>query len=142
MNPAEFVLVIDEDKKDVELLSAAMSACGHRVPVVHRSSEQEAIDFLLALDRSNEPPVHWPFLVLLDPKMPSDGGLQVLRTVKQHPVLRSLPVIVFTSLNEPDRIRCCYEAGANAYVLKPIGFDKLRSTVDALCKFWHGTNVR
>ena len=52
--------------------------------------------------------------------MPKVDGLEVLRTIKADPALKTIPVVVLTSSREiPDLVEC-YKHGVNAYVVKPV----------------------
>ena len=58
--------------------------------------------------------------MLLDLKMPRVDGFQVLDWVRQHPGLKRLPVIVFSSSGQDKDINRAYELGANSYLIKPV----------------------
>jgi DNA-binding NarL/FixJ family response regulator len=50
--------------------------------------------------------------------------------------LAHLPVIVFTTSDDPRDLAPCYANGANGYVVKPGTFDDLVRFVDDLCRYW------
>lgn len=60
-----------------------------------------------------------PSVILLDLKMPTIDGFQVLQQIKAHPVWRSICVIVLTSSSLPSDIKRAYLEEANAYLVKP-----------------------
>ena len=74
--------------------------------------------------------------MLLDLKMPKVDGLQVLREVRTDPALKLIPVVVLTSSREEQDIVESYSLGVNAYVVKPVDFDKFVGTVKQLGLFW------
>jgi CheY-like chemotaxis protein len=77
-----------------------------------------------------------PGLLLLDINMPKMDGLQVLRTIRNDSRLRRLPVIMLTtSRAEEDRLRS-YDLGANAYIVKPVGFESFSEAVRRIHLFW------
>ena len=59
-----------------------------------------------------------PDLVLLDLIMPRLQGFEVLRTLKQDPATRAIPVIVLSSLGQPSDVQQAMEEGAAAYFVK------------------------
>ena len=77
-----------------------------------------------------------PRLMLLDLNLPYWSGFEVLEWLRQQPQLRRLPVVIFTSSNRPDDIARAYDAGANAYLVKPNALADLSSLVLALRDFW------
>ncbi len=77
-----------------------------------------------------------PILVLLDLKMPKVDGIEVLRQIRADPALKLIPVVVLTSSREQQDIVKSYELGINAYIVKPVEFDKFMAAVQQLALFW------
>ena len=74
------------------------------------------------------PPVD---VVITDLEMPKMDGLHLTKKIKDHPVLKSLPVIVFSSLISPDNQKKCLAVGADAQITKP-ELGSLVETIDKL----------
>ncbi len=96
----------------------------------------EALDKLQKLAEED----YMPGLILLDMNLPGLSGLEVLRAIKQTPRLKYIPVLFFTTSDNPKDIKASLEYGANAYLTKPEGYDKLVNCVKSLHDFWfkHG----
>src|SRR5215218_2936799 len=77
-----------------------------------------------------------PALVLLDLNLPGIRGLEVLARWKADPALRAVPVVVLSGSSREEDVDAAYEAGANAYLAKPIDFSELRRTILSLHEFW------
>ena len=75
-------------------------------------------------------------VVLLDIKMPRLNGPEVLRQIRADPQLKNLPVVMFTSSREDPDLAECYALGANAYVVKPVGFDEFAAATMQVGVFW------
>lgn len=71
-------------------------------------------------------------VILLDLMMPVMDGFEMLRILRANPLTTHIPVIVLSALNTTDDIVAAYNAGANDFVTKPILFEKLVSSVNAL----------
>ncbi len=131
------VLVAEDDEIDAFLLRRAFSRAGLEVPVKFVRDGQEAVDYLSAEtgrpDRSSHA---LPGLVLLDLKMPRLDGFDVLKWLRQHPDLRRLSVVIFTSSNEPQDINLAYDLGANSYAVKPTDPNSLDAFVRSLGDYW------
>ena len=98
---------------------------------------EECLDFLYHRGRYNgdNAPPH-PGVLLLDVHMPKMDGISVLKYVRNDGPFRRLPIIVMTSSEaHEDRLRS-YDLGANAYIVKPVGFDNLSNTLMAVNLFW------
>jgi CheY-like chemotaxis protein len=140
-NPVS-ILVADDDAQDTLLVQMALerAALGLRMESV--KDGEEAIDYLMGRDRYADRQAHpFPSLLLLDLKMPRVSGFDVLDFVRGQPGLKQLPIIIFSSSDDPKDIRRAYDAGANSYLCKPHSNDDLSALLKALegywCKFNH-----
>ena len=75
-------------------------------------------------------------LLLLDLKMPRKSGFEVLDWVRQRPGLKRLIIVILTSSNQSSDVNQAYDLGANSYLVKPAGFDKLVHLMESLGKYW------
>jgi CheY-like chemotaxis protein len=57
-------------------------------------------------------------LVVSDVEMPVMNGFELTAQIKNSPILKSLPVIIVSSLNSEDHKRLGINAGAQAYITK------------------------
>src|SRR5438876_3723658 len=78
----------------------------------------------------------FPDLVLLDLKMPRMDGLEVLRWLRQQPILKRLPVIVLTNSSRQSDAELAYEVGANSYLVKPTRSEDFVKTMRIISDFW------
>lgn len=131
------VLHIDDDPNDTELFQAAARRANVRFSVRNVSDGEQAIAYLngrgVYADRRSYP---LPTLVLLDLKMPRATGFDVLRWIRHHPESGTLPVVVFSGSELRDDIQQAYAAGADSYLVKPIGFNALVELVKAIDLSW------
>ncbi|MBE9464250.1 response regulator [Dyadobacter subterraneus] len=82
-----------------------------------------------------------PGLIILDLKMPSINGYELLKLLRKTPdnektQWRSLPVVMMSSEYAPQEIIQCYQAGANSYLTKPLIFEELRDVLFTTCQYW------
>jgi CheY-like chemotaxis protein len=83
---------------------------------------------MMQMIRSNIP--------LLDIKMPKMDSLAVIKHISEDGELRCLPVVMRSvSRAEEDRLSG-YDLGANAYIVKPVGFQKFPETARTINLFW------
>ena len=71
-----------------------------------------------------------PDLVILDIMMPDISGLEVLKFMQRDPKLSKIPVIIVSAKTQPADIKTGMNAGASAYLTKPVGFADLKQTVE------------
>ena len=131
------ILIADDDTQDTMLvrMAAQRAALGIRLESV--TDGEQAIDYLLGraayADRQSHP---FPSMMLLDLKMPRLSGFDVLDFVRREPQLRRLPIVIFSSSDDPKDIKRAYEAGANSYLCKPHSNDDLSALLKALQEYW------
>ena len=78
-----------------------------------------------------------PDAVLLDINLPGMNGLDVLQKLRANPLTRDVPVIVLSAHVMEDDILGAMQAGANAFVPKPIDFPNLLDTLHRVIR--HGS---
>jgi len=134
------ILLAEDDPQDAELALAALE--GHhlagKVAVV--GDGEKALDYLYRRGEFSTLGPDNPILVLLDLKMPKIGGLEVLKTMKSDPELRTIPVVMLSSSMETPDLAECYKQGVNAYVVKPVDFSDFMYAVKHLGIFWAMVN--
>jgi CheY-like chemotaxis protein len=104
--------------------------------IVVVSDGEQALDYLYARGKFAGRTDGQPLLVLLDLKMPKVDGLEVLRVIKNDENLRALPVVMLTASREEQDVVKSYQLGVNAYVVKPVGFQKFVEAVKQIGAFW------
>lgn len=73
-----------------------------------------------------------PSIVFLDLNMPGVTGFEVLGFLKREPQLAEVPVVVVTSDDQPESAQRAKEAGADAYIVKPVNLDVLEEALKSL----------
>jgi CheY-like chemotaxis protein len=134
------ILLAEDNPFDLELTLAGLAE--HRLTneVVVARDGAEALDYLKRRGRFADRTPGSPMVILLDLKMPKMDGLEVLRQIKSDPALHSIPIVVLTSSREEQDVVESYNLGVNAYVVKPVAFDKFVDVVKQIGLFWVLTN--
>ena len=139
MNPTERpdpieVLLVEDDPGDVLLIQEAFedNKVSNRLHVV--SDGVEALEFMRQQGPHSEAPR--PDLVLLDLNLPRKDGREVLAEVKEDDALRSIPVVVLTTSQAEEDVLRSYDLHANAYVTKPVDFDRFIGVVRQIDQFF------
>src|SRR5688572_3981020 len=110
MTNAPTILVVEDEEDSVLLLESAFRKAQFSNPVHRVSHGALAMEYLGQSAAGKNRPVPLPALVLLDLKLPLVSGLEVLKWIREHPLLHSLIVIVFTSSAEPRDIAEAYRS--------------------------------
>lgn len=118
------VLYVDDDPDDRQLFLEAVKSIDDSIVC---ATANDGLDGLSWLDSHNLPDI-----VFMDINMPLMNGKTCLAEIKSSKKTARLPVIIFTTSNNPvERIECS-KIGAAAYVLKPASYAQMKSTLSAL----------
>lgn len=134
-----FILIAEDDADDRFLLQTAFEENGFTDTLEFVENGIELIDYLSNILNKRTLDVQFPGFILLDLNMPKKDGREVLKEIKQHPELKKIPVIIFTTTKNEHEIRRCYELGANTYVVKPVSFDALVRVIREIRGYWLNT---
>ena len=130
------ILLVEDNPHDLELTLVALERSQLANDVIVMREGAEALDYLHRRGDHADRADGNPAVLLLDLKLPKVDGLEVLKTVRDTPELRSIPVVMLTSSREePDLVRA-YELGVNAYVVKPVEFRDFVAAISDLGIFW------
>jgi CheY-like chemotaxis protein len=140
MNAPKWILLAEDNPNDADLTLRALRANQVVSEVIVARDGSEALDCLYHRGEFSHCQTHWPALILLDLKMPKVDGLAVLREIKKDVRLKSIPVVMFTSSREVSDILVSYQTGANAYVVKPLGFREFADALKNIGAFWTTLN--
>ena len=127
------VIIADDDEDDRMLLQSAFQE--NRIDV-NLEFAFDGSELMKILSFENDSQVSF---ILLDLNMPRKDGREALKEIKESPVLKKIPVIIFTTAKNESEIRKCYDLGANTYIVKPDGFEALRKVVINLSTYWLDT---
>ena len=124
----EYILLVDDSEDDARLFRhAASQSCNAKVFCA--SGGTEAIYLL-----SHEEII--PSLVVLEIDLPSGDGYALLRFIREHPELQTVPVVILTGFLSVENLDPAWSMGANAVILKPDNASDLRELVSSLCQLW------
>ena len=130
------ILVVDDSHEDFTALSRAFRAHAVPNPVLHCADGDQALEYLLGHGHHPAWPSVLPAFVMLDLNMPGTDGRDVLMALKRDAVLRSTPVIIFTTSANARDVEDCYRLGANSYLTKPLAYRALEAKVELLARYW------
>ena len=115
------LLLVDDNEATLLALAGLLEAQGYQVHTARSGPDAIA-----------QTQAHPPHAILLDIQMPGMDGLEVMRRLRANPDQPQVPIIALTALAMPgDRDRCL-QAGANAYLSKPVRLKELVRTIQDL----------
>ena len=115
------VLVVEDNELNLKLFCDLLRAHGYEAVPVRDGTD--------ALDRARET---GPDLIVMDIQLPHITGLELIETIKTDAALKDVPIMAVTAYaakGDEERIR---EAGAEAYISKPVTVSRFMEAVRAL----------
>jgi CheY-like chemotaxis protein len=128
------VLLVEDDPGDVLMTREAFedNKVANRLAVV-----SDGVSALAYLRKEGEhADARTPDLVLLDLNLPRMDGREVLEAMKNDDALRSIPVVVLTTSEAEEDVVRSYSLHANAYVTKPVDFERFIEVVRQIDEFF------
>ncbi|MBN1845743.1 MAG: response regulator [Sedimentisphaerales bacterium] len=135
------ILLIEDNPGHAELVIRTLEH--HRIAnqIVTLPDGQAALDYLFGRAPYDQPAsATRPHVILLDLRLPKIDGLEVLREIKNDPVLRRIPVVILTTSKAEQDVARAYEYHANSYLVKPVDFTKFSQMMQDLGFYWLGWN--
>ena len=129
------ILIAEDDDGHAELIMAGLKESGICNHMIRFIDGKQTWDFIsgegkdMVLDKNES------YLLLLDINMPKMDGIEVLERIKGNDYLKSLPVLMLTTTDDPREVEKCYALGCNIYVTKPVDFFKFAETLKRLGLF-------
>ena len=136
------LLIIEDSNEDFEAFQRFLRQSSLDIPIYRCLNGDQALAYLYRTDRYTDPEsAPRPGLILLDLNLPGNDGREVLRRIKQDDDLKSVPIVIFTTSNNPKDIEACYRQGVNSYIIKPMDFRLLKRSIQTLLEYWFDITV-
>lgn len=130
------ILVVEDNEDDLELTLDALKAHNLMNDVVIARDGVEALDYVFSKGKWVTRENGNPAVILLDLKLPRVNGLEVLKQIREAEATKLIPVVILTSSREEQDIIDGYRLGTNAYVVKPVVFERFMEAIKLLGAFW------
>jgi two-component system response regulator len=127
------ILYAEDNPADVELTLVALRR-GRLANSIHIA--RAGMDFLFCRGTFASRDFSVPRLVLLDLKLPTADGIEVLQAIRQDERTKLIPFVVMTSSKEQKHRVESYKLHVNSYIQKPVDFDQFQRIVEQLGLYW------
>ena len=112
----QHVLLAEDSSTIRKAIESTLTQSGYE----HVTAARDGEEAWSAMETSLAGETDRPFtLVVTDIEMPRMDGLHLCKRIKEHPQLKSLPVVVFSSLISDTNLKKCEAVGADAAITKP-----------------------
>jgi CheY-like chemotaxis protein len=128
------VLLVEDDQGDVLMTREAFEYYKIRNTLHVVTDGEQALQFVRRTGDYADAPR--PGLIMLDLNLPRRDGLEVLAELKADPALRVIPVVILTTSQAEEDILRSYSLHANAYVTKPVDFERFIDVIRQIESFF------
>jgi two-component system cell cycle response regulator DivK len=111
------ILIYDDDKEILMLCKMVLQKQNYRVET--RAACDNIIDDIETMN---------PDVILMDLWIPTTGGEKALNLIRENPVSKNIPVLLFSANDEIEKIS--KRAGANGYIQKPFDIDSFKKEIE------------
>lgn len=115
-------MIVDDDPRNIFALKLTLKARDFRIET--STTAKDAIEIL-----KSDPDIG---IVLMDMMMPDMDGYTALKIIRQAPSINTIPIVAVTAQAMQEDRQKCLDAGAQAYVKKPIDVDLLLKSIEKL----------
>lgn len=131
------ILLIEDNPMDVDLTRRAFVKRKLANPLEVARDGEEALTWIGKWDGGAQRPL----VILLDLNLPKVSGLEVLRTLKSHPVYKTIPIVILTTSKEDKDLHEAYVNGVNSYIVKPVSFENFMNVAEHIQLYWGVLNM-
>lgn len=131
------ILLVEDDPGDQELTRRALQQEEFHCDLRIVNDGEEAMQYLLRQGAFTDPstsPI--PDLILMDLNMPRMNGREVLSSLREHPDLSRIPVVVLTTSQQETDILKSYDLGCSSYIQKPVEIQAFMQAIRKLGNYW------
>ncbi|NEN93413.1 MAG: response regulator, partial [Okeania sp. SIO3H1] len=121
------ILIVEDQPYNQLLISEVLELEGYNVELI--SDGKTMLD---TINSSLVTTPNLPDLILMDIQLPEVDGLELIRRIKAHPTWQSVPVVAVTAMAMSGDREICINAGASAYLSKPLNIENMIATVKSL----------
>ncbi len=132
MNSEVIILIAEDDEGHAGLIRKNLARAGIVNELIHFKDGLAVINYLFKTGQGPHREAGKAYVLLLDIRMPSLDGIEVLTRIKADPELRLLPVIMITTTDDPREVEHCHALGCNSYISKPIEYEEFVNAIRQL----------
>ncbi len=131
------IILVEDNPNDAELMVHSLKKNHLANKLIVLEDGEQALNYIFCRGQyAKRDSDEFPKVIFLDLKLPKVNGLEVLKQVKSNNKTKKIPIVIVTSSKEDPDIEAAYNLGANSYIVKPVGFDKFKETINQLGLYW------
>jgi len=127
------IIMIEDDFGHALLIEKSIRRAGIANNIAHFDNGGAALEYLG--DGSALRDQGGAALILLDLNLSDMNGAEILKRIRETPLLSPVPVIILTTTDDAQEVERCYDLGCNVYITKPMNYDSFSEAIRQLGLF-------
>ena len=133
------ILAVEDNKADFILLKKAlMEIEGIELDIINVNSGEDAFLFLGKKEPFNK--AFTPNIIILDLNLPGISGHEILEKIKIDPMLKLIPIVIYSTSDDKKDITKSYKLHANSYITKTFNIEELFDKISNIGEYWFKTS--
>jgi len=128
------ILLVEDNPADARLIVEVFDGFTIKKHLTIAKDGEEAMDYLNKKGKYKDR--NCPSIIILDLNLPKKDGREILKEIKQHENLKSIPVVILTTSSDENDVKNSYSNYASAYLTKPANFDEFVRLINSFEDFW------
>ena len=123
MSDAISIFLVDDESDDQEIFKSALDEIDVQVELSLYNSSSTLLEALGNKQKN-------PDVLFLDLYMPKMDGEDCLIKIRENPEFDDIPIVIYSTEYDLDRIEKLFNLGANRYLRKPDSFDSIKTSLE------------
>ena len=129
------IIIAEDDDGHLGLILYSLKEAEIRNKIVHFNDGEQTLDFLFKRGDGPYREDGEKYILLLDIRLPGIDGIEVLRQLKGDKWVRDIPVIMISTMDNPDEINECKKIGCDSYFVKSRKYIEFSQTIEQLGQY-------
>lgn len=134
------VLYVEDNPDEADVFARLMRRQARPIRYEILDSGTSAIRYLYGSGPDEKTPQPVPRLILMDLNLNGMSGFDIVERIRTDERTRTVPIVAFSTSDNPSDIDRAYRLGVNAYLVKPGGYQSTHELLDRTFTFWLDTN--
>lgn len=134
------ILLVEDNQTHARLVQRTLASHPGVKEIQHVWNGEEALQYLLDLEKRKPATTPRPNLILLDIRLPKMDGLELLQIIKKTESLKMIPVVILTTSRTSQDVSRAYQNHVNSYLVKPVEYDDFNQLMQEIGTYWLARN--
>jgi len=128
------ILLVEDNEGHANLIQRNLERAGITNKIMIFDDGLKVVNFLFMAGDGPKRTPQTAYAILLDIRIPVMDGIEVLKAIKSNEKLKSIPVIVLTTTDEPVTIEKCNALGCTDYITKPSDYEQFIEAINNIAQ--------